>query len=112
MSMLGRFKALGWVVTIGTVLGAILFALAGARSIKKSSSAKRKVDKAIELQNTGIASQIAKSKKLLNSAGKDKLVATEAQRKMEQQLEKLGESNEDIDAIADRFNSRRLRKSA
>jgi len=106
-----RFKALGWVITIGTILTAVLFALAGARSIKKSNNAKRKVDKAIELQNTGISKHITESKKLLSSASKDKLVAAAAQKTMEQQLEKLGESNADIDAIADRFNSRRLRKS-
>jgi len=104
-----KFKALGWVVTLGAVLTAIAFALAGARSLKRSSSAKRKEENAIALQNSGISKQIAQGNKLLKEAAKDKVIAAKAKRTMKQQLEKLGDANEDIDDIAARHNARRVR---
>ena len=109
MTVWQKLKALGWVITLGMVLTAVLFALAGARSVKRSNSAKRKEENAIVLQNSGIVKQIAQGNKLLKAAAKDKEIAARAKVTMKQQLEKLGDANEDIDDIAARHNARRVR---
>jgi hypothetical protein len=110
--MWARIKAAGWVVTLGAVLSAIVLGLAAAKSVNKQSSAKRKEAQAVGKMNSGISSEIHKGKRLLEAANKDKDAAVAADVKMENQLEKMGAANESLDAIAHRFNSRRLRKSA
>jgi len=103
-------KSLGWIRTLGLVLGAILLALAASKVANKKSSAKRKESKAEDLLNSGISSKLQKGKKLIKAAQKDKDQAVAAHERMESQLEKLGEANEDLDSLADRFNSRRVRE--
>ncbi len=107
--MLKWLKGIGWIVTLGAILTAVLFALAGARSLKKNASARRKEDHAIDLMNTGITKEIDRGKKLMESASKDKTAAIEAKAKMKVRLQKLGDANEDIDDIAARHNARRMR---
>jgi len=101
---------MNWLKTLGLVFTAILLALAGAKAAKKKASADSKEQRANELMNSGISKEIAKGKKLLESANKDKDAGVVAHTNMEAQLEKLGEANDDIDALATRFNSKRLRK--
>ena len=48
---------------------------------------------------------------MAEQAAASKIAAEKAKAEMQKQLDNLGEANEDIDAIADRFNSRRLRES-
>lgn len=98
-------------VTIGLVLGAILLALAGARSVKRTASAERKMSKATDLMSTGVVRDVKKAQKFIRAADTDKLVALEAQVTVQKQLEKLSEANSDIDSIADAFNSRRVRRA-
>lgn len=98
-----------WLGIAAGVITAILLVLAGAKASNKRQAAKRKEERAVDLLNSGISDRIAKGKKLAESAQKDKDIAVKAHQKMEQRLEKLGESNEDLDAIATRFNSKRLR---
>ncbi len=105
------FKSLGWVKTLGIVLGAILLAMAAGQAANRKASARKKEEKAQDKLNSGISSEIHKGKMLVDSANKDKDKAVAARVKMVQQLEKLGEANEDMDSIADSFNSRRLRRS-
>jgi hypothetical protein len=105
-----KLKQIGWIKTAGLILTAILLALAGAKAVKKKSVAKKKEDRAAELMGSGISKEIQKGKKLLESANKDKDAGVAAKQRMEKRLEKLGESNEDIDALAHRFNSDRVRK--
>jgi hypothetical protein len=107
--MITWLKKQRWIVTLGMVLSAILMALAGAKAVRKKASAAKKEQKATDLLNSGISTNIYKGKKLLESANKDKDAGVAADERMEAQLEKLGEANEDIDALADRFNSKRLR---
>jgi len=104
-------KNLRWLKTAGLVLAAILMALAGAKVTKRRASATKKEDKAVELMNSSISTDIQKGKKMVESANKDKDKAVEAEKRMEAQLENMGNANEDIAAIADRFNKRKLRKS-
>ena len=98
-----------WGKTLGLVLGAIVLALAAGRAASLKSSARRKEDAATHKLNSGISKELAAGKKLTESANKDKDKAVIAHAKMQAQLEKLGEANEDLDTIADRFNSRRVR---
>lgn len=108
--LLNKVKSFGWVKTLGLVLGAIALAMAAGQAANRTAAGKRKEQQAEELLNTGISKHLQQGKKLMNAAHKDKDKAVHARKKMEQQLEKLGEANEDMDSIADRFNSRRLRK--
>ena len=110
--MWAKLKALPWVITLGAVLTAAVLGAAAAKSINKQNSGKRKEARAVDMMNSGIGREIHKGKKLLESANKDKDAAVAADVKMENQLEKMGAANESLDAIAHRFNSRRLRKSA
>lgn len=110
--MWAKFKALPWLVTLAAVLTAAVLGAAAARSINKTNSGKRKEARAVDMMNSGIGREIHKGKKLLEAANKDKDAAIAADVKMENQLEKMGAANESLDAIAHRFNSRRLRKSA
>ena len=99
-----------WLTTAGMILTAVLLALAGAKAAKKKSSANKKEQLANDLMNSGISKEIAKGKKLLESANNDKDAGAAADAKVKAQLEKLSEANADIDSIADRFNSKRVRK--
>lgn len=110
--MWARIKSAGWVVTLGAVLSAIVLGLAAAKSVNLKTRAKRKEAQVVGKLNSGISSEIHKGKLLLESANRDKDAAIAADLKMEKQLHKMGAANESLDAIAHRFNSRRLRKSA
>jgi len=110
--MWAKIKAMGWVTALASVATAIVLGLAAAKSVNKKNSAKRKETRAVDMMNSGIGRQIHNGKKLLEAANKDKDAAIRADVTMENQLEKMGAANESLDAIADRFNSRRLRKSA
>jgi hypothetical protein len=91
--MIDWLKKQRWVVTLGMVLSAILLALAGARAVKKKASADKKEQLATDLLNSGASKQIEKGKKLLESANKDKDAGVAANKRMEDELEKLGETN-------------------
>ena len=109
--MWDRIKSFGWVTTVASIATAIALGFIAAKSVNKKASGKRKEARAVDMMNTGISREIHKGKKLLEAANKDKDAAIAADVRMENQLEKMGASNESLDAIADRFNSRRLRKS-
>lgn len=109
--MIDWLKKQRWVVTLGLVLSAILMALAGAKVIKKQASADKKEQLATDLLNSGASKQIAKGKKLLESANKDKDAGVAAEKVMEAELEKLSETNPSIDALANRFNSKLRKRS-
>jgi hypothetical protein len=81
-----------------------------ARAKSAQAASKAKEQKATDLLNSGVSTQIAKGKKLVEAANKDKDRAGNARKAMEAQLAKLGDSNEELDSIADRFNSRRVRQ--
>lgn len=96
--------------TISLVIGAILLALMAGRAMSKRRAAQRKDERAADLLNSNISREVDRGKKLVEAAHKDKDKAQKAQEKMERQLEAMGQANEDLDAIVDRFNSKRLRK--
>jgi hypothetical protein len=106
-----RIKSFGWITILVSIATAMVLGFAAAKSVNKKASGKRKEARAVDMMNTGISSKIHKGKKLLEAANKDKDAAIAADVAMENQLEKMGAANESLDAIADRFNSRRLRES-
>lgn len=111
MKILNWLKSQKWVVTGGLILGAIVLALAGAKSIKRTSSASRKEAKAVDLMNRAIGTDLKRAGKLVKSAAKDKQKAAQAKVTMQEKLEKLGEANNDLDSIISDFNSSRVRRS-
>ena len=110
--MWDKIKSMGWVVALAAVASAVVLGLAAAKSVNRQATSKRKETRAIDMMNSGIGREIHKGKKLLEAANKDKDAAVAADVQMENQLEKMGAANESLDAIAHRFNSRRLRQSA
>ena len=104
------FGTLGWVKTLALMLTGALFALAGAKALKKRKSAFRKETAAIDKRRSHITKDLEAGKALADAANKDKKAAIKADEAMKAHLEKLGE-NESIADIADRFNKRELRKS-
>ena len=94
---------------IASVFAAIVLVLLGAKAQSKRKAAKRKQQRAEDMLNSGISSNIEKGKQLMEAANLDKDRAVAAHAKMEAQLDKLGDRNEELDVIADRFNSKRLR---
>lgn len=109
--MWDRIKSFGWFTVLASVATAMVLGFAAAKSVNKKASSKRKEQRAVDMMNSGIGREIHKGKKLLEAANRDKDAAVAADVQMENQLEKMGAANESLDAIADRFNSRRLRKS-
>lgn len=100
------------IVTIGMVLSAMFLVLSAVKASKKKKSAERKEALADELVESITFKDHKRAKKLIKSAQKDKQAAKISKEEMEYKLEKLSEQNTDIDALADAFNSRRVRKSA
>jgi len=88
-------------------------ALAGAKTMKRTSSANRKQAKAVDLMNRGIGKDLKRAEKLVWSAAKDKQKADVARKNMEKRLDEITQANSDIDAIAAAFafNSSRLRRN-
>lgn len=82
--------------------------LAGRKATKMHARAEAKEDTATTLLNSGISKEIARGKKMVDAANRDKDKAVIANLKMQERLEMLGEADESIDDIADRFISRRL----
>lgn len=108
--MFAKFKALGWVVTAVAVLTAIGLALAASKANSRRTRASNNERVATDLLKNGTSAQIKKGERLLVKVNTDKAAAVAADELAEQRLEKLGATNESLDAIATRFNSRRLRE--
>ena len=104
-----RIKSLHWVKTLGLVMSAVLLAVMAGRASSRASAAKRKDERAEELINSQISADIQKAKKLVDAAHKDKDKAAAAHKRMEEQLSKLGDADEDLDSIMGRFNDRSVR---
>ena len=92
--------------TFGLIVAALLLAFAAAKASKRGDRAEKREETSKELQYGG---KIKSAERLAKAANKDKVVARKAKANIEKQLEKLSEANQDIDAIADRFNSKRVR---
>ena len=110
--MITWIKSLGWLVALGTILTAIVFAMAGL----KSGRQQRKVDdgevliERLKYDKTMKGIKVAEKLQVKVDASKKKVLA--ADKKMEDALESLGEGNASMDVIADRFNSKRVRREA
>lgn len=109
--MWAKFKSLGWLAAVGAVLTAIGLALAAAKAQSRRDRASKNERAASVLLTSNIKTEIAKGEKLQAKAENDKKAAAQADAKMEERLETLA-ANDSLDAIADRFNSRRVRERA
>jgi len=110
--MWAKIKSAGWFITLTTIVLAIGMALAGARSTKAKKRAAKNIDKAAALMTSKTSAEIAKGKKLREAADRDLDAGVAADKLMEERLKQWSEHDADLDAIADRFNSRRVRKPA
>ena len=97
--------------TLTVVAAAIALALLGRKATKLSAKIDAKERTATDLLNSGISTKLVKGRELLEEADHDKNIGVVVRAKMEEHLEKIGEKDETLDAIADRFNSRRMRGS-
>lgn len=91
---------------------AIILALQSGKVTRLQNRAKKKDERAIDKKNSGISTYIHQGKKLAESAQRDKDKAVEVHERMEDNLASMGKNSESIDDIANRFNSKRVRKSA
>ncbi len=98
--------------TIGMAITAVLMVLLAAKVVNKTKAARRKEKLAVELQASLVFKDLQKSKKLIKSAERDKQTAKTSKEEMAYKLEKLSEQNTDIDALANAFNSKRVREPA
>ncbi len=108
--MWSKFKALPWIATAGMVLVAIVLALQSGKVIRLQKRAEKKDERAIDKKNSGISTYILQGRKLAESAQLDKDKAVKVHERMEDNLALMGKNSETIDDIADRFNSKRVRK--
>ncbi len=108
--MWAKIKALPWIATAGMVAVAIVLALQSGKVIRLQRRAERKSKHGISLKNTEISTRILQGKKLVESAEKDKDKIIKVKENMEANLALMGKNSETIDDIADRFNSKRVRK--
>lgn len=95
---------------ISLAFSAIILAFAASKAAGARQQARRLEKKAEGLLNTQVSKDIHKGKKLTEKANRAKDRASDARMRIEGQLDKLGEKNEELDVIVDRFNSRRVRK--
>ena len=105
-----KFKALPFVRVAVLILLGIGGALLAAEASRKVASAKKKDERVVDMKNSMISGELIEAEKLADSADQDKKDAQAIREKMKVNLEKMGQANENIDDIAHRFNSRRMRK--
>lgn len=99
-------KVLTW---LATIFGALALALLGIRAQAAKQRADKNQAKAAELLKSNVKTEIQKGQKLEAKAENDRIKAANAETRMEGRLHDIAK-NESLDAVADRFNSRRLRK--
>ena len=99
-----------WIHFLGLAVSALFMAFAATRATSSMRRARQMEQKAEGLLHSDVSRNIAKGKRLTEKANQAKDKAIEARMRVEGQLDKLGEKDEELDAIADRFNSRRVRK--
>jgi len=98
--------------TLGAILAAIALVLLGARAAKKKGNARKKEAREQQYLADGSSKSLQKAKKLKESAQKDIDASVAAHDEMAKKLEALGEGNEDLDELMDRFNSDRVRRKS
>jgi hypothetical protein len=104
-----KIKSIGWVKIIGMALSAAVLGVAVQRATNKKDQAAKMEEKAVGLQNSAISKEIQAGKKLMEKSQIAKDKGVEIHTQAEQQLEKMGKANEDMDTIATKFNSKRVR---
>lgn len=106
------FKGLGLVAIAGAIVTAILMVLGGAKVGRQERRADRAEKQAEALAHDRTKQGIEKAAKLNTAAKKHKDKAATIRKKTEARLQELGDKDETMADIADRFNKRKLRDSA
>ena len=105
-------KSLSWIVIAGGILTAVLMVLGGAKAGRLQKRATNAENKVTAMAHDKTKKGIAKAAKLQKAADKHKEKATATRQRTEARLQELGDKDETLADIADRFNKRKLRDSA
>ena len=92
-------------VTLGAIIGAILFVMNGRKASKLLDRAKTAEDQADVLINSNISKEIERGHKLTEKANVYKDKSVRANKKTQDYLKLIGGADETIDDVASRFNS-------
>lgn len=105
-------KSLSWVAIAGAIVTAVLMVLGGAKITRQQRRADNAERKITAIAHDKTKKGIEKAAKLQKQKDKhlDKAAAT--RQRTEARLEELGDKDETLADIADRFNKRKLRDSA
>ena len=107
--MITWLKSLPWMVTIGAIIGAILFVMNGRKASRLLDRAKSAEDQAETLINSNISKDIQRGHDLTEKANVHKDNALKAKERMHDRLEQLGNADENIATVSSRFNHGRVR---
>ena len=108
--MWAKFKALPFVRVAVLVLLGVGVALLAAKASRKIVSAAKKDERVIDMKNSMISGELVAADELADAAAIDINAAIEIKRKLNNNLVKMGQANENMDDIAKRFNGKRVRK--
>jgi cytochrome c-type biogenesis protein CcmH/NrfG len=100
-----------WLSIAGAAVTAVLLVLAGAKVGREKRRADKAEQQAQAYHHQGSKKAIEKAAKLQAKSDVHKQNAEATRQRMETQLESLGEKDETLADIAERFNGRRVRKS-
>jgi hypothetical protein len=109
MKLWDKIKSLGWIATAGIVLTAILMALGGAKAGRLQRRVTETENQLTTLAHDRTKKGIEKAAKLQKTVEKHKEKAAVTRQRTEARLKELGEKDETLADIADRFNKRKLR---
>lgn len=102
-------KSLSWVVIAGAIVTAIMMVLGTAKIGRQERRAERAEKKIEAIAHDKTKKGIQKAAKLQKTAVKHKEKAAATRQRTEARLQELGDKDETMADIADRFNKRKLR---
>ncbi len=98
--------------TGGLILTAVLMIIAGQKAVRHNRKVKEKEDRIDAMLHSGVKSNLKKASELQRQVKKHKSKASEAATETKERLDKIGETNETIDKVADRWSTKRVHKPA
>jgi hypothetical protein len=104
-------KSLSWIAIAGAIVTAILMVLGGAKVGRQDRRADRAERQVEAMAHDKTKKGIEKAAKLQKAVVKHKEKAAATRQRTEARLKELGEKDETLADIADRFNKRKLRDS-
>jgi biopolymer transport protein ExbB/TolQ len=102
-------KSLSWIAIAGAIVTAVLMVLGGAKVGRQERRAERAEKQFESMAHDRTKKGIDKAAKLQKAAVKHKEKAAATRQRTEARLQELGDKDETMADIADRFNKRKLR---